>query len=118
MDTPCGALCHVEIMVTDIPKGRDFYGPLFGWEFIEFYPGMDAFNLNGVHIGGLCKCETVEPGNSPSLWFKVANLDESIAKAKSLGATSATEKSEVPTVGWSATFCDPFGNIVGIVEYL
>lgn len=112
------SLCHVEIQVTDLAKGKAFYAAVFAWDWSEFIPGaMDAFSMSGQHIGGLMVCETVVPGDSPSLWFKVANVEETLAKVEQAGGKQRDPKGEVPHVGWSASFTDPDGTTIGIVQY-
>jgi uncharacterized protein len=110
-------LCHLEIQVTDLPRARAFYEAVFGWEFRAFFPGMDAFGFGDQHIGGLMVSEKVVPGESPSLWFKVKDIDESLAKVVAAGGAEKTGREEVPHVGWSATFTDLDGTTIGIVQY-
>ncbi len=110
-------LCHIEIEVTDLEKAQSFYQGLFGWRFSAFTEDMVVFGNGDEHIGGLMKKESVNAGTSPSLWYKVADIDASLAKAIELGATVLAEKSELPQVGWSALVTDPDGNGVGFVQY-
>jgi uncharacterized protein len=117
VDQGFNQLCHLEIQVTDLDRSRTFYRAIFGWDFRPFFPGMDAFGFGESHIGGLMVSETVTPGMSPSLWFKVRSIDETLAKAVAAGGQVASAKSEVPHVGWSATFTDPDGTTIGVVEY-
>ena len=112
-------LCHVEILVTDLAKAKVFYQSVFDWDWSEFIPGaMDAFSIAGRHIGGLMLAETVTPGDSPSLWFKVLDIDETLRKAEKAGGKQREPKSEVTHVGWSATFTDLDGTTIGIVQYV
>lgn len=110
-------LCHTEIQVTNLERARAFYQTIFNWEFRPFFPGMDAFGIGETHIGGLMEVEKVVPGESPSLWFKVANIEETLNKVLAAGGSTADPKSEVPHVGWSATFKDLDGTTIGIVQY-
>jgi len=111
------AICHIEFLVTDLPRAQTFYEGLFGWKFSSFIPNMVVFGTGESHIGGLMLADKVTPGDSPSLWFRVKNLDESIAKAQASGGTLVSETHEVPSVGWSAVVSDPDGNPVGLVMY-
>ena len=69
------------------------------------------------HIGGLMKTDKVEAGRSPSVWFKIADIDAMIAKTVSLGGSMPNEKSQVPGVGWSVTVNDPNGYDIGFVQF-
>ncbi|MEQ1936316.1 MAG: hypothetical protein ABL962_20870, partial [Fimbriimonadaceae bacterium] len=68
-------------------------------------------------LGGLMKVDEVKCGQSPSVWIQVESVDESLAKAVSLGGSILSPKGPVPHVGWSARFSDLDGNSVGIVEF-
>lgn len=110
-------ICHVEIQVLDLDRAQAFYEGLFGWRFSSFIPNMTVFGNGNEHIGGLMKVDEVKAGESPSLWFRVQNLQATLDKALELGGTLDSEPSEVPSVGWSATIRDLDGNMVGLVMY-
>lgn len=111
-------LCHVEFQVTDVARAQAFYEAMFGWNFRQFTPDMVVFGIGDEHIGGLIRSDEVEIGNSPSLWFKVADLDASVQTARNSGGEGDGEKSEVPGVGYSTVVTDPDGNSVGLVQYV
>jgi hypothetical protein len=110
-------LCHIEIEVTDLAKAQAFYQGLFGWRFSAFTDDMVVFGNGDEHIGGLMKKDSVNAGTSPSLWFKVADIDASVTQAVALGGAVLSEKTELPQVGWSALVADLDGNGVGLVQY-
>lgn len=111
-------VCHIEFEVTDLDRSVAFYKRLFDWTFADFpIPNMRIFGYEDKHIGGLMKADSVNPGGSPSLWFRVKDLDAMVSKAQSLGGSVVAPKSEVPNVGWSACVSDPDGNPVGMVQY-
>ncbi len=110
-------VCHVEFAVSDLKRSQDFYGGLFNWTFRSFGSEMVVFGLGDQHIGGLSKAQTISPGDSPSVWFRVEEIDPYLAKASRLGGGIRTEKKEVPGVGWSACLLDPDNNPVGIVQF-
>lgn len=111
-------LCHVEIETVDMDRSQAFYQGLFGWSFKEFMGGqMRVFGLGEEHIGGLMLVDEVNPGRSPSLWFRVANLEATMEKVKALGGDEASPAMPVPGVGFSCQAKDPDGNYVGLVEY-
>ncbi|MCW5936915.1 MAG: VOC family protein [Fimbriimonadaceae bacterium] len=111
-------VCHIEIEVTDLKRSQAFYQGLFGWHFSEFaMPDMVVFGQEEEHIGGLMRVDRVEPSRSPSVWYRVADLDKSIDTACGLGGSIEEEKGEVASVGWSAVVRDPDGNRVGMVMY-
>lgn len=110
-------VCHIEIQVTDLDRAEAFYTAVFGWTFRSFIPGMRIFGSGETHIGGLMEVEQVKPGLSPSVWIQVADLDAILSTVTSHGGKIESEKSEVPSVGWSASFSDPEGSHIGVVQY-
>lgn len=110
-------VCHVEFDSTDLERSKKFFGGLFDYNFRDFGSTMVVFGTDDGHVGGLNKVDNVRPGTSPSVWIRVASIDAMVSRVAGLGGSVVSEKSEVPTVGWSATVADPDGNRVGMVEY-
>ena len=93
-----------EIPATDPAKISRFYEQLFSWKFTKWEVGeMDYWLLShkdaseGETMGGLFK------RNNPQAqflnYFGVKSIDESLAKATSLGAKVMTAKQEIPENG-------------------
>lgn len=78
---------------------------------------MRIFGVGDHHIGGLMLVDKVNPGSSPSLWFKVDSLEGAVARVTANGGTEVSPASPVPGVGFSSQVKDPEGNLVGLVEY-
>ncbi len=110
-------ICHVEFSATDLARSQAFYEGLFGWTFRSFGDDMVVFGQGEKHIGGLIRSEARTPGNSPTVWFEVEDVDAMVTKALTVGGAAAKPKAEVPHVGWSATVSDPDGNTVGLVQF-
>ncbi len=99
-------------------RAQAFYQGLFDWNFQDFMGGeMRIFGTGETHIGGLMLVKEVNPGRSPSLWFKVASLQAAMEKVIALGGEEASPATPVPGVGFSCQAKDPDGNYVGLVEY-
>src|SRR5437870_194310 len=110
-------VCHIEFHATDLARSQAFYEGLFGWTFRAFGPSMVVFGQGDAHIGGLIKVDEVAAGSSPSVWFDVESIDDTMSRGQALGGGVRLEKSEVPSVGWSAVLVDPDGNGVGLVQF-
>ncbi len=110
-------VCHIEIQTVDLDRSEAFYKGVFDWTFRSFIPGMRIFGVGETHVGGLMLVEEVLPGRSPSVWIQVEDLDAILGKASAHGGQVVSQKSEVPSVGWSAEIGDPEGNILGVVQY-
>jgi predicted enzyme related to lactoylglutathione lyase len=75
-----GELSFFELGVGDLARAREFYGSLFGWEFIEEGNGATIETPNipgGIHPG--------DEGASPYLFFRVDDLDAALARVRELG---------------------------------
>jgi uncharacterized protein len=110
-----GTFCWVELATTDGPGAKKFYSELFGWEAHDSPVGPDMvytmLKLNGKDVGALFqKGEMMK--DVPTHWgsyISVASADEIAAKAKSLGATVATEPFDASDAGRMAIITDPTG---------
>ena len=109
-------LVHFEIPVNDPAKLSNFYEQLFGWKFNKM-PGsgeMDYWLIShkdadeNETMGGLYKRVMGEIGFVN--YFSVVNIDQSLAKATSLGATVVKGKQEIPGIGHFAILQDPDNN--------
>jgi uncharacterized protein len=108
-------MVHFEIPVNDPAKLSNFYEQLFGWTFNKM-PGGDMDYWLIAHkdagenetMGGLYKRTMGETGFIN--YFSVVNIDQSLAKATSLGATVVKGKQEIPGIGHFAIVQDPDNN--------
>lgn len=117
---------HFEIHAADPQRAMAFYGELFGWSFQQW--GGQLYWLiatgEGPGIdGGLMPREGRSPDPAapdPVIsWVctvDVADVDASVAKARSLGGLVAVPKTAVPTIGWIAYCKDTEGNIFGMLQ--
>ena len=75
-----GELSFFELGVRDPGRAREFYGSLFGWEFVDEGNGatIETPNVPGGLHGG-------DAGASPYLFFRVDDLDSALARVRELG---------------------------------
>jgi predicted enzyme related to lactoylglutathione lyase len=113
---------HFEIYAKDPDKLADFYTKMFDWK-VQPVPGM---NYRMVHSGetdaqGMLKTPGAINGgiaprpdgynvNGAVNYSMVDSIEDSVARAKSLGAKVTKDKTPVPGMGWFAMFMDPEGN--------
>lgn len=110
-------VCHIEFFVSDLVKAQKFYEGLFGWTFRQFTDDMVVFGVGDKHVGGLMRREKFIPGDTPSVWVQVEQIEPMLEKATKLGGKITSPKGEVPHVGWSAQIRDADGNPIGIVQF-
>lgn len=113
-----GALCWADLNTPDRAKAKEFYSALFGWKFI---PGEGKDDNGYLHImngekmiGGM-----PPPRPGPPHWliyFYVADVGASSAKAKELGATFYVEPMSMEGVGRMTVLADPQGAVFAMFK--
>jgi uncharacterized protein len=84
-----GELSFFELGVGDLGRAREFYGSLFGWDFVEEGNGATIETPNipgGIHPG--------DEGASPYLFFRVSDLDAALARVRELGGDTGDYASD------------------------
>ena len=117
-----GTLVHFEIPASDPSKLSSFYSQLFGWKFNKWEGGsMDYWLISHKDatspddtMGGLYKRNT--PQEQFLNYMLVKSVDDSVAKATSLGAKVMMAKQEIPNMGWFAVLADPDGNTFALYQ--
>jgi len=108
-------IVHWEIAVKDYLKAKEFYTKLFDWKIDDNNPiNYGMVNPGGLG-GGICRAEGNIP-NYVTLYVQVDDLQQSLDKAVSLGATAVVPPTPIPGIGSFAMFTDPSGNCIGIFK--
>lgn len=102
---------YFELHTPDLAASRAFYGKLFDWKIEEVsIPGHKYAEVNaGAGPAGGIRGD-LEQLKKP-LWmayFAVADIDEGVNKAQSLGAKVVVPRTDIPE-GSYAVFSDPQG---------
>jgi predicted enzyme related to lactoylglutathione lyase len=110
----------MELLTGDPERAGKFYAGLFGWtpKNSHFDMSYTEFWQGETPIGGMMKIKP-EWGAMPANWgvyWQVKDVDESAAKAKSLGATVLVEPQDIPTVGRFSALQDPQGAAFSIFK--
>jgi uncharacterized protein len=114
-----GCVCWADLSTPDPDAASNFYNAAFGWNFELGQDGAYLHIKNGdAYIGGIPSAEQRMPGAPPHwmTYFQVANCDNSVAKAKELGARIYVEPMPVQNVGRMAVLADPQGAVFAIFE--
>lgn len=119
-----GALCWTELTTSDPARAEQFYTQLFGWTPKHSAPGAPMeyteFSVNGVEAIGMMAKPPGMAAHIPSYWmpyFQVANIEESTAKAKTLGAKVMVGPQAIPGGGRFTIMNDPQGAVVAIYQH-
>ena len=108
----------VTFYVSNLEKAAEFYEKTLGLEKKYEYPSYVGFECGGVEIGLVPKLKEGERVNhrSPSVEFLVDNVERFYAELKNKGVKIVKELHEEPWGGRQATFTDPDGNVLEIVQ--
>lgn len=108
----------VTFYVSDLKKAVEFYAETLGLEKKYEYSSYVGFECGGVEIGLIPKLKEAEQVSpvSPSVEFIVDDVDKVYEHLKSKGVKFLKELHDEPWGGRQATFTDPDGNILEIVQ--
>ena len=117
---------HFEIHAEQPTRAIAFYEALFGWTFTLWGGGGMQYWLvttgpdgePGIN-GGLIQRQGTVDGTAVIAYvctIGVTNVDDTLARGLTLGATVALPKMPIPGVGWLAYLKDTEGNIFGITH--
>ena len=104
---------HFEIGCRNSAEATKFYAGLFGWEHQPMGPAVMIQTGSQQGIQGHMTTLGHEPFHYTIFYVQVENIEESLAKAESLGGKILVPKVDIPT-GAFAWFADPDGNTVGL----
>jgi hypothetical protein len=105
---------YFEIGCRDPVATSSFYRGLFDWQISTGDSSVIATDSDrGIegHIASLGH----EPHSYTIIYVEVADLDEALGRAESLGATRLVGPVPIPD-GRFAWFADPEGNTIGLIE--
>ena len=112
-----GDITHIDIPVSDLAAGQEFYSSLFGWAIAE-PPGFEGYPMwqapNKISGGGLAPRE--DGFTQPRSYVEVDSIDDTAAAAVKAGGTVAMEKQPITETSWWAVIVDPDGNEIGLYE--
>lgn len=112
-----GTFSWVDLTTTDQEKAKEFYSQLFGWETTDNEVGEDAYytmaQLDGKDVAAISpQPEQQREADVPPTWnsyISVDSAEETLEKAKELGAEVHAEAFDVMDVGRMGVVQDPQG---------
>jgi predicted enzyme related to lactoylglutathione lyase len=106
---------HFEIIGTDASALRDFYQKAFDWQLNPIGGPADyALVANAGIGGGIGSCQGSQ--GHVTFYVSVDDIKSALNKVESLGAKNLSGPYPIPTGGQIATFEDPQGQMVGLVQ--
>lgn len=113
---PPGAFCWVDVAATDLGAARDFYGGIFGWEFVDVGQPGPAYLVARQDGADVCGIRPERDGEAVGWTSYVAVNDIAQASARAMGR-GADIVGEVPTTPGTTRVVavrDPAGAVLGL----
>jgi predicted enzyme related to lactoylglutathione lyase len=115
-----GALSWNELVTTDVPASKAFYGAVLGWSSVTHGEGPGAYTewqIGGRSIGGMMQKPPQMPAEVPSYWgvyFTVTNTDDAVARVQSLGGAVMSPPMDIEP-GRFSVVADPTGAVFNVI---
>ena len=113
-----GQFIWYELTTPDIDAAKTFYPRFTGWGTQPFDSNYTMWTSCGVPIGGLVQLtDELRQQGVPPNWMpyvETANVDDTVAKATSLGGVVRYGPDDIPGTGRIAVLQDPQGAAFGI----
>jgi predicted enzyme related to lactoylglutathione lyase len=117
------AMTYFEIPVTDMDRAVQFYTSVFGvsltreivdgYDMALFPPAEDGWGASGA----LAKGDVYVPSKTGAiLYFRVASIDDILARATAAGADILYPKKDIGDLGYVAEIEDSEGNRIALTE--
>lgn len=112
-------IIHFQIPAEEPERAAEFYRKVFGWKIDKWegefdYWLVEAGNEDEPGINGAIKPKKF--GSTVSDVISVDSYDEFARKIEFEGGKMLTEKMTIPDMGYTGSFQDTEGNILGIIE--
>jgi predicted enzyme related to lactoylglutathione lyase len=111
-----------ECVTSDVPAAAAFYSAVLGMGSEAMDMGEAGTytvltNVDGRQIGGCMDLGMLPEGTPPhwNVYFNVEDVDATVAKATSLGASVVAPAFDVPGVGRMAVLADPQGGMFNLM---
>jgi len=117
-----GAFSWNELMTTDVPAAKEFYGALFGWAFKDIEScdmGYTMASAGEKEVAGIMSMPA-EAQDAPPSWgayVTVDDVDQKVKQVETLGGKVIIPAQDIPDVGRFAVIADPQGAVFMIITY-
>jgi predicted enzyme related to lactoylglutathione lyase len=119
-----GEICWNELATPNVQAAKDFYGNVFGWEFIDKDMGDMTYTMikkGAKDIGGIWAIPKEQQKQIPPHWMAyilVEKLEDALEKASMNGAKIMKDPTEVGDFGRFAIIIDPTGAHIALWQVL
>lgn len=124
MSSKMGEFVWNELATTNVQGAKDFYGKVFGWEFVD--KNMDDMTYTIIkkgnkEFGGIWAIPAAQQDQIPPHWIAyilVDNVEQSLEKARQNGAEVIKPVQKAGDVGLFAIIKDPTGAHIALWQSL
>ena len=106
------AVYHVE----DLTQAKEWYTKITGIEPYFDQPFYVGFDINGFELGLDPDMTNLSRSNQAIAYWAVDQIEDRVNELLEAGASLAEPVKEVGGGIKVASVCDPFGNIIGLIE--
>lgn len=105
--------------VNNMEEAKQYYGEVLGLDlkFDFSQQGMVAFHVGEEEPAIILKDQAMFKEVKPAIWIEVENVSEAYEDMKKKGVLFLSNPFRIRT-GYAVEFEDPFGNRLGITDYL
>jgi predicted enzyme related to lactoylglutathione lyase len=114
---PPGAPVWIDLATSDLQRGKDFYGALFGWTAEDTGPDYGDyvnFSKDGVLVAGMMANQQPGVPDSWTTYLVSTDVKTTADAVLSAGGQVLMEPMQVGQMGSMAVFADPTGAVVGV----
>lgn len=117
-----GSISWSELMTSDVPAAKKFYGELFGWTFDDMPMEQMTYSVVKANDDGVAGIMPFPPDAPPmppnwGIYITVDNVEAVAEQATALGAKIAMPPRDIPDVGRFCVLEDPQGAFISIISY-
>lgn len=111
-----GSACWADLSTPDTAAAEKFYSGLFGWKLEKDEDQYIHIKNGNEYIGGISPHHKPEAPPHWMIYFLVADIGKSFARAKELGAKVYLDQTNLEGVGQFAILADPQGAAFALFE--
>ena len=113
---------NIMLAVGDLEQARRFYESTLGLpvKFAVPQAGVVGYRLGGEEPGLMIRVQALPPSpprDTPRVWLEVREARAAAAALRANGVRILGEPMEILT-GWAVELADPWGNVLGLTDYL
>jgi uncharacterized protein len=114
---PPGTPCWTDLAVPDVRAATDFYGPVFGWSFVDSGAQFGHYHIARTRDRAAAAIGSLQQEGQPSAWTVYLASDDADATAKLVGAAGGSvliDPFDIPGNGRMLVGLDPCGASFGV----